>query len=193
MEALIGDHPNVQLHLEIPDAPQKSEESAPIILCIGASHWTKRLPHARLVALGKELLNRTDSDLIIAGGKGDVPKARALQKDLENSSRVRIAAGQSTLSEFAKLASTARCVISHDTGPMHIAAAVGVPVVCIANGYTGKDAFWPYPDGRVRMCLPSSTPRLSDFLPLAQLQCARAIRSIPLDAILAEVASALAL
>lgn len=186
LEALTGVGIEVPLALPL-SSPEQATGQGPIILCIGASHWTRCLPRARLLALAKGLLAKTDRDLFLAGGRSDAPAAASLKRALGESPRVHITAGKVSLSAFADLAGTASCVVSHDTGPMHIAAAAGAPVVCVANGHTGKGSFWPYPDGRVRMCLPRSTSPLSSFLPLAQIQQARAIASIPVETIMDEV------
>lgn len=193
LAALTGEEPDVRLRLEVPANQRTSNGEKPIVLCIGASHWTRRLPDSHLLELGRQLLAKTNRDLLLAGGKGDTQKALALKHALGNFPRLSVIAGNASLAEFSRVAATAACVVSHDTGPMHIAAAIGVPVVCIANGYSGKDAFWPYPDERVRMCLPPPPlPPLSHFLPLAQLQSAKAIRSIPTDSIVAEILKAMA-
>ena len=48
------------------------------------------------------------------------------------------------LSILVKYIENAQLIISNDTGPAHIAVAVGTPLICIANGdYLGR--FHPYP------------------------------------------------
>ena len=53
-------------------------------------------------------------------------------------------AGQISLSNLVKYIENAKLLISNETGPVHIAAAVNTPLICISNGnHLGR--FNPYP------------------------------------------------
>ncbi|MHC1726423.1 MAG: lipopolysaccharide heptosyltransferase II [Syntrophobacteraceae bacterium] len=66
---------------------------------------------------------------IIVGGKGDA--ALGEQIALLSNSRAISLAGKTTLKELAAIIRDAICLISPDTGPIHIAAALNVPVFAI--------------------------------------------------------------
>jgi heptosyltransferase I len=52
--------------------------------------------------------------------------------------------GDTTLGQMVSLIQSARLVVANDSGPLHIAAAVGVPVVA-CFGPTAPERFGPYP------------------------------------------------
>ena len=150
-----------------------------VFLCLGASHWTKILPTRHYLDVCNLILDQTQHSIFITGTKSDARVANYIVDKCIDASRVTSLVGKLSLAEFAQKISSAICAICNDTGSMHIAAAIGVPVVCIANGIIGKDAFWPYPDNRIDLVLPPHTPkRLSALLPIAQLQTYTAFAAI---------------
>jgi lipopolysaccharide heptosyltransferase I len=93
--------------------------------------------------------------VVFTGGKGDRPVIDAIIARMHQPA-VSLA-GETTLKTLAALYRSARLVISTDTGPMHLAAAVGTPVVAVF----GSTAPWrtgPYGEGHqvVRLDLPCS-------------------------------------
>lgn len=153
--------------------------SREVFLCLGASHWTRILPTKRYLDVCNLILDQTKHSISITGTKRDVEIAKHICSKCHSPNRVTCLAGKISLAEFTQKVSGAVCAICNDTGSMHIAAATGVPVVCIANGCSGKDAFWPYPDNRIDLVLPPHTPkRLSALLPIAQLQTYTAFAAI---------------
>jgi heptosyltransferase-2 len=53
-------------------------------------------------------------------------------------------AGKTTIEEMAALISSLDLFITNDTGPMHVAAALGIPVVAIFGATTPALGFAPY-------------------------------------------------
>ncbi len=86
-------------------------------LVIGAQHFTKRLPKAKLV----ELLQGLTQPVIILGGPTDAELAEELCKLAPT--RIYNACGKYTLNQSASLVKQAQKIITNDTGLMHIAAA----------------------------------------------------------------------
>lgn len=163
-----------------PDTPQ-----APVVvLCPAASHWTKRLPFSTWLRLIRWFLCHTPATIAIVGGS-DV--AYLCHQLCFRAGDPRVVVWTLTLPQLAERFRTAALVIANDSAPMHLAALAGARVVCAVNGYAGRDAFWPYPDGRIRMARPLRplSPHLPSFLPLALLRQARAIRSVSAEMILA--------
>lgn len=68
--------------------------------------------------------------LVLIGQGADRERARVMQEKLPSSvlGRVWDATGRTTLPELAVLLARCTCVIGSDTGPLHLAAAVGTPV-----------------------------------------------------------------
>ena len=86
-------------------------------LVIGAQHFTKRLPKAKLF----ELLQGLTQPVIILGGPTDAELAEELATIAPT--RIYNACGKYTLNQSASLVKQAQNIITNDTGLMHIAAA----------------------------------------------------------------------
>jgi ADP-heptose:LPS heptosyltransferase len=80
---------------------------------------------------------------VVVGGPEDAAHARQLASLV--SGRVLVAAGQLSIMETAALLKQCEAIVSGDTGPMHLGAAVGVPVVAI---FGRSDPGWSGPWGK---------------------------------------------
>jgi 3-deoxy-D-manno-octulosonic-acid transferase/heptosyltransferase-1 len=90
---------------------------------------TKLWPGGRFSALGDRLIQECGADLVFTGG----PEDRVVTEDICRRMRrpaVNLA-GETTLMQLAALYETSRVLVSTDTGPMHLGAAAGVPVVAL--------------------------------------------------------------
>ena len=97
------------------------------LLAPGAAFgWTKRWPAARYGGLG-DLLAERGLALAVVIGPGEEALGRAVAAAAR--SRLPVLGADLDPLELAALFSCARVVVSNDSGPMHLAAAVGVPVV----------------------------------------------------------------
>jgi heptosyltransferase-2 len=100
-----------------------------VVLAPGAAFsWTKRWPPDRFGRLGSELSARGFS-AAIATGPGETGLANAVSE----AAGVRLPTLGVDLDsvELAAVLARARVVVANDSGPMHLAAAVGTPVVAI--------------------------------------------------------------
>lgn len=107
-------------------------------LVIGAQHSTKRLPLEKL----KELCKKLPGAIVIMGGKEDVEVANELVKIDEN--RIFSACGKFKLNQSASLVKQASCIITHDTGLMHIAAAFKKKTFSIWGNTVPEFGMYPY-------------------------------------------------
>ena len=78
---------------------------------------------------------------MLFGGKADRTLAEDLVRRLQGLP-VTALAGQTTLAELMAALALCRVVITNDTGPMHLAAALGVPVV-VPFGSTSPELTGP--------------------------------------------------
>jgi heptosyltransferase-1 len=101
----------------------------PTILNLGASKPDKRWPTASFRTLAERLLdNGSESGpIVLTGGPGDVDVAAEIAGGLD----VVNLAATTSLPQVLELCRRARRMVSADTGPMHMCAAVGTPVVAI--------------------------------------------------------------
>ncbi len=98
---------------------------------IGASaRWaTKRWPREKITGLCNELARKYSAKVLLTGARPDAVFA----KDIAASVKLKPidAAGRTTLPQLGALISRCKAFITQDSAPMHIAAAVGVPLVAV--------------------------------------------------------------
>jgi lipopolysaccharide heptosyltransferase I len=94
----------------------------------GAAWPNKRWPPARFGALAAALRDRLHLPSVVLWGPGEEALAAGT---VEHSSGAARMSPKTTIADVVALARGAALMVSGDTGPMHIAAAVGTPVVGI--------------------------------------------------------------
>ncbi len=111
---------------------------------IGGSHWTKRWPVARFAAVVRGLWQRHGLHSVLLGSAAERRSAARIVAQAA-SAHPRDLCGALSLTELWAHVADARLLVSNDSCAIHMAAAAGVPFVCITNGHTGRNTFWPYP------------------------------------------------
>lgn len=104
---------------------------------VGASADRKIWPVENFIRLGRFLLEDGYSHLVVVGDKNDQRLGQCLQSEL--GPRVINVAGETTLRQAAAILERCSLFIGNDSGPMHLAAAVNVPVIEI-TGYSQQGA-----------------------------------------------------
>ncbi len=125
----------------------------------------KRWPAEKFIAVANEIQRRTNCAWLIFGGKNDAASAGQIESAIRNpQSAVFNLAGKSTLRELMALLKSCRVVLTNDTGPMHVAAALGTPVV-VPFGSTSPELTGPGLSGDSRhRLLKSDAPCAPCFL-----------------------------
>jgi len=115
--------------------PNSQRTSCVIGLNPGAEYGpAKRWPVEAFAAAANELYRRLDCEFLIFGGLGDVALAEQLRARLTAPlahGHVTSLAGKTRLGELMSALKHCRVLITNDTGPMHVAAALGTPVVAL--------------------------------------------------------------
>ena len=114
------------------------------VLVTGSAREDKRWPIERFVQLADRISSAFGLSVIMTGSASE----RSYIEKSKETANVSIAnlAGKTSLAELVALLKDARLVVSGDTGPGHIAAALGVPVVLIF-GPTNPARVEPYKRG----------------------------------------------
>ena len=95
-----------------------------LVIAVGAAWETKRIPKETLLHLCE---NTAASHVMLIGSQQDQSLAQYLKT---NAKRDTIdLTGSLTISQSALVISQAKVLVSGDTGPLHIAAALRIPVV----------------------------------------------------------------
>ncbi len=107
-----------------------TDRTSPLILVNAPAGWsTKRWDVQKMAAMADRLISTYNAGLIYTGSAADAAYIDGII------SRMRCqavnAAGKTTLKELACLIGKARLFVTTDSGPMHLAAAVGTPVVAL--------------------------------------------------------------
>lgn len=99
-------------------------------LHVSGGRESKQWHLARFAEVGRRLAQERDVTLVLTGGPGDRPLVDRVKADL-GSTPVIDTAGALDLPASAALLSRLTMLITGDTGPMHLAASVGTPVIAL--------------------------------------------------------------
>ena len=104
-------------------------DSRPFALINPGAAWpNKRWPPERLGAVAKHLFDRHSLPSVVLWGPGEQAAADAVVQASAGTARLAPPTG---LKDLIALARHAGLIVSGDTGPLHIAAALGVPAVAL--------------------------------------------------------------
>lgn len=114
-----------------------------LIFAIGGAHATKRLPVSKIISI----CSKIKSPIILLGGKEDATIGEKVVLAI-NEDRVINMCGKTTLQESIQLIKSAKKVITHDTGMMHIAASFQKEIISIWGNTIPEFGMTPfYADG----------------------------------------------
>ena len=96
----------------------------------------KQWPEERFCALALRIAQETNLGVLIVGGPEELEKS-AMFSNLDK--RINNLTGKTSLVELASLLKRSKLLVSGDSGPVHLACAVGTPVIALfRNDIPGK-------------------------------------------------------
>lgn len=113
---------------------------------IGAKHNTKKLTTDKMVSI----IDRIGHPVVLLGGKEDHEAGESIRK--RTRTEVFNACGSFSINQSASLVRQARLIITHDTGLMHIAAALGQRILSVWGNTVPEFGMYPYqphPDSEI--------------------------------------------
>jgi ADP-heptose:LPS heptosyltransferase len=129
----------------IPEKDKIKEKDLPashmlgyIAVVIGAALATKKMPLHKL----KELCHSINHPIVLLGDKNDYEDGKAIAA--VDDIKVYNACGKFNLNESADILRGAKLVITHDTGLMHIAAALQKPIISVWGNTVPAFGMYPY-------------------------------------------------
>lgn len=159
-----------------------------VLMAPGAAHATKRWPPESWRSLVQTVTGR-GTRVVVLGGAQD----EALCRDIASAGKGATAwvAGELGLQESGALIESAAVLVAGDTGVMHMATAVGTPVVTLFGPTVEEFGFFPYRaqsivlqrDLGCRPCSAKGTPSC----PLVHHRCLREIVPAAVEAAMAEL------
>ncbi len=161
----------------------------PLIAMAPGSIWgSKRWPY--YLELARQLSER--ADVVVVGGPDDVGLGDEIVRAAaggEGRRRVVNACGKLTLRQSAALIGRAALVVTNDSAPLHLATAMGTPVVAVFGSTVPEFGFGPLRAGDVSLgidglqCRPCS----AHGPPACPLGHHRCMRELTVDAVLAAI------
>jgi len=109
-----------------------------IAMAIGAKFATKAMPAEKLISL----IEKLPLPVVLLGGKEDELKAKKILDACKE--KVYNACGKYSLNGSASLIKQANLVIAHDTGLMHIAAALNKKIISVWGSTVTQFGMYPY-------------------------------------------------
>jgi lipopolysaccharide heptosyltransferase II len=100
-----------------------------VILQPGARYWFKAWPPERFAELADQLTSQYGCQVLIGGSRLDIDVAQQIRQMTKSSPL--LMAGRTTIKQFAAIVKKSALFIGSDSGAMHIASAVGTPVVAL--------------------------------------------------------------
>jgi heptosyltransferase-2 len=153
----------------------------------------KRWPIENFAATANELYRRVSCEFLVFGGKGDVELADqlcALLPAAKQSGQITAMAGKTTLRDLMASLRLCHVLLTNDTGPMHIAAALGVPVV-VPFGSTSPELTGPgFPGDPRHRLIKSDAPCSPCFLRECPIDF-RCMKGISVERVVSEVLAVL--
>jgi hypothetical protein len=119
-----------------------------VALQLGASKEIRQWPRESFAALGRRIV-AAGGRVVVIGGSGD--RALAAEVTREVGPAAIDACGRTTIPQLAALLERTDLLITGDTGPMHMAAAVGTPVLGLFFGPALPFDTGAYGDGHVML------------------------------------------
>ena len=135
-------------------AELKRDATCPLVVFVVGARWeTKHWPPENFAALAEQVVGRHGVEVGLVGSRGDSPLARRIASMC--GCAMLDFSGKTSLKQLAYLFQRAEVVVGNDSGPIHIAAAVGAPVVAL-YGPTSPARTGPY--GEPHKILTTSLP-----------------------------------
>jgi lipopolysaccharide heptosyltransferase I len=120
--------PIEEVHSEVACQVRQQTGGRYALLNPGAAWPNKRWPPMRLAAVAAELRRRHDLTSVVLWGPGEEALAAEV---VAGAGGAAVLSPRTTIADLVALARGAALMVSGDTGPTHVAAAVGTPIVGI--------------------------------------------------------------
>jgi lipopolysaccharide heptosyltransferase II len=152
------------------------QAGATLVAMNPSARWeTKRWPLGSFAAVGDRLQHDGAARVVLIGGRDERHVGKQVLRAMRTAPIDLM--GQTTLKELIAFLRRARLLITNDSGPMHLAAAVGTPVIALF-GPTDPARTGPYGAGHTVLrsgvpCSPCFSRRCTNAV---ELECLTSIR-----------------
>jgi len=122
--------PDARQHIDRFLAERNIDDNRPLIALncsVGSARPARNWFPERFAALADRLIDELGAQVVFVGGNEDRELVRSVLAGMKH--KAMSAAGELSLSDSAALLARCKCLVSADTGPLHLATAVQTPVV----------------------------------------------------------------
>ena len=103
------------------------------LICVninsGAMSHLRRWPKENFKHITKQLIENHDVCVALIGGKGDVDYTHEFYQQLPETRRIINLCGKLSIRQLIGLFSKSKLLVTNDSGPLHIAATIGLPTI----------------------------------------------------------------
>jgi len=139
-----------------------------VALQCGSKRLANRWAPEHFAAVGRALVARHDCWIVLPGSPGEAALTAEVAAGIGE--RCIDLAGKTSISQLSALAARCRVFVTNDTGTMHVAVAMGVPVVAIFGGRYYPYVWHPYGDAHVILRAPiECSPCKAEACPLYEV------------------------
>ena len=154
----VDENLDVVRYLNLPDAPaqfpvrfpprERAQPGRRVALVPVSRGLCKNWPLERFIATGRQLREQMGATLFLMGGPAEQAACEAVRAAVDDGvpAAVQNLAGRTSLVEMGSWLGSMDLVVANDSGPIHMAAAIGVPVLAIF-GPTDPARTGPYGHG----------------------------------------------
>lgn len=130
-----------------------------VVMNLGTRWETKRWPVRHFAILGQHVVMTSSGSIILVGGPDEAPLAQDFQ--IYWSRNVCSTVGKTSLRDLTAILSLADAVVSNDSGPLHLAVALGKQVL---SPFTCTSAVRTGPYGQPNGVVSTSVPCAASYL-----------------------------
>ena len=117
-------------------------ESEPfVVMHAGAKRQTNQWPGERYARVADEVIGRWRTRVILTGSQSELPLIEYIVERMRE--KPTVLCGQVDLPQMTALLKRSCLYVGNDTGPMHLAAAVGTPTVSIFSARDFEKRWYP--------------------------------------------------
>jgi len=133
-----NDSKGLEFHLDPSiDTPPSLKNKEYYAVALGAAHKTKQIPGSII----KKICEKVNKKVVLLGGKKDSKKGDSIAQLLPMATNY---AGSMSIQESAKIISEAKCLLTGDTGLMHIAVGLKIPTVTLWGSTVPEFGMYAY-------------------------------------------------
>ncbi len=115
----------------------------------GSSLEGRRWSASHFARLGDRLVNDLNARILLFGVKSELVIGESIMGAMKNADRVINLIGETDITELTGLVGRCNYLVTNDTGTMHIAAALDVPIVGLFFAHAHPEETGPYSEGQL--------------------------------------------